>query len=75
MSLAVPTMAKSGRPKGRPKGDGRLTGRFAIVHSPEYRTWMEAFMEYVGESDISETFREGVRLYAEAKGFRSPPNR
>jgi hypothetical protein len=61
--------------KGRPKGEGRITSRFAIVATPEYKVWMEAFLAHVGETEVSDAFREGIRRYAEATGFRSPPKR
>lgn len=77
MSSAVAIMPKKieGRPKGRPKGAGRVTSRYAIVATPEYKAWMENFMEHAGETEVSDVFREGVRRYAEAIGFRPPPKR
>jgi hypothetical protein len=86
MSLAGAVMAKKrkdapspepapAKPKGRPKGAGRITLRYAIVTTPEYRAWMESFMEYLGESEVSDVYRDAVRHYAEAKGFRLPPAR
>lgn len=63
------------RPKGRPKGSGRLKSRYSIVHTPEYRTWMDSFLEFAGESEVSDAFREAMRRFAEAKGFRPPPKR
>ena len=75
MGLVTLPMAKDKRPKGRPKGAGRITFRYGIVASDEYRAWMERFMEHIGEPEVSDVFREGVRLYAESKGFGPPPKR
>jgi hypothetical protein len=36
---------------------------------------MDEFLAHVGETEVSDTFREGVRRYAEAVGFRPPPKR
>ena len=63
------------KPKGRPKGAGRITLRYAIVTTPEYRTWMESFMEHLGESEVSDVYRDAVRHYAASRGFRLPPSR
>jgi hypothetical protein len=63
------------KPKGRPKGAGRITLRYAIVTTPEYRTWMEDFMAHLGEPEVSDVIREAIRSYAEMKGFRTPPKR
>jgi hypothetical protein len=86
MSLATLAMPKEPkRPKdsahppkkrmGRPKGAGRITTRYAIVATPEYRVWMKEFVTHLGEPEISDVFREAIRLYADAKGFRPPPKR
>lgn len=77
MSSMVTIMPKKSdkRPKGRPKGAGRITSRYAIIATPEYRAWMAEFMEYAAETEVSDVFREGIRRYAEALGFRSPPKR
>ncbi len=88
MSLAMTTMARpkkrapisqaDDRPrkrKGRPKGAGRITSRYAIVASPEHQTWMREFMAFLGETEVSDVFREGLRKYAESAGFRPPPRR
>lgn len=61
--------------KGRPKMGGRITSRYAVVTTPEYRAWMVEFMEATGELEVSDVLREGVRLLAEKKGFREPPRR
>lgn len=75
MDLVSSPMAKEKKPKGRPKGTGRITFRYGIVASDEYRTWMDGFMDHIGEPEVSDVFREGVRLYAERKGFPPPPKR
>lgn len=63
------------RPRGRPKGAGRITLRYAVVTTPEYRAWMEDFMEMLGEPEVSDVIRESIRRYAESAGFRPPPKR
>jgi hypothetical protein len=72
---APPPSPNPGRPKGRPKGAGRITLRYAIVTTPEYRAWMEGFMAHLSESEVSDVYRDAIRHYAEAKGFRQPPSR
>lgn len=60
---------------GRPKGAGRVTSRYAIVATPEYRAWMKRFLDHIGEKEVSDVFREGVRRYASATKFEPPPKR
>ena len=60
---------------GRPKGSGRVTSRFAIVATPEYRAWLDEFMKHAGETEVSDAFREGMKRYADSMKFRSPPKR
>jgi hypothetical protein len=36
---------------------------------------MKSFMDYLIVAEVSDIYREGVRRYAEAVGFRPPPAR
>jgi hypothetical protein len=36
---------------------------------------MEDFLEAIGEMEVSDAFREGIRLLAEKHDFRPPPKR
>jgi hypothetical protein len=75
VDLVTTNMAKKQRPKGRPKGAGRITFRYGIVATNEYRGWMDDFMAAIGETEVSDVFREAVKRLAESKGFRPPPKR
>jgi hypothetical protein len=70
-----PSPGPEERRRGRPKGAGRIKSKYTLVATPEYMTWMVEFMEHAGEAEVSDTFREGVRRYAESVGFRPPPKR
>ncbi len=59
--------------RGRPKGAGRIAARYSIVTTAEYRTWMSEFLGFLGESQVSDVFRDAVRAHAMTKGFRTPP--
>src|SRR4051794_30550394 len=61
------------RKRGRPKGGGKITFRYALTASPEMRTWMAAFLEHLGESEVSDVLRASLRSHAKATGFRPPP--
>ena len=62
--------SKGGRPKGSFRG--RIKGTFAVKASPEYKLWMTQLAEHLG-CEMSDLFREGMRLLAKARGFRQPP--
>jgi hypothetical protein len=49
--------------------------RYSIVTTTDYRAWMAEFLTHLGETEISDVFREAIRAYANAKGFRPPPKR
>jgi len=59
--------------RGRPKAGGRITSRYSIITSPEYRVWVTEFLAFLGESEVSDVYRDAMRRYAESKGFRAPP--
>ena len=63
------------KPRGRPKRAGRIVTRYSIVTTTEYRAWMTEFLAHLEESEISDVFREAIKAYANAKGFRPPPKR
>jgi hypothetical protein len=63
------------KPKGRPKGAGRITSRYAIVATPEYKAWMEGFLDHLGEVEVSDVFRDAVKALAAARGYAPPPKR
>src|SRR3954453_20964485 len=73
--VAKPAPEPAKKRLGRPKGSGRVTSRYAIVATQEYKEWMEEFLKHVDELEVFDVFREGIKRYAEATGFRPPPKR
>ena len=59
---------------GRPKGSitGRLSQRFKVEVSSDYRAWMMDFAASLGGTELG-LFREALESLAEARNFQPPP--
>jgi hypothetical protein len=74
MSLVAEKSGRTTKRVFRPKSN-RIALKLRIGASVDYARWLGCFMAHVGQTEITATFREGLRLWAEASGFLAPPKR